>query len=353
MKKKLLVLYSEIMPYAISVIQALNEISTYEVYVVYWDKKKRTPFLPSNLSNIHLLPKSKFNQKWGESIIEDSDFSVVWVSGRMDKDYLRFASKFRNSNSILVIAGIDAQWQGTFKDYIKVLGAYFLYRKYFNALWVPGPKQREFAEKLGFNSDSIIDNLLSGDVESFEKTRPSFESTNQVFRFLYVGRLVEVKGLKLLVECIEKLRAASSKDIELVTIGSGPLEQELKQPWIRNRGFLSQSDMQQEVQQAHCFCLPSISEPFGVVLHEMTSAGLPVICSDVCGARYNYVKHGVNGFVFKSNRGGSLLLMLRRMVGLSKVELLTMSNYSKMFSKNTSPRIAAKSFLGFVENYEI
>ena len=48
------------------------------------------------------------------------------------------------------------------------------------------------------------------------------------------------------------------------------------------------------------FILPAENEPFGAVVTEALASGLPIICSDTCGAKAA-VKNGFNGFVFKTN----------------------------------------------------
>ena len=45
--------------------------------------------------------------------------------------------------------------------------------------------------------------------------------------------------------------------------------------------------------------LPSVEEQFGNVVIEAQAMGLPVILSDVCGARDHLIRTGVNGFVIE------------------------------------------------------
>src|SRR5260370_286081 len=49
---------------------------------------------------------------------------------------------------------------------------------------------------------------------------------------------------------------------------------------------------------ANCFVLPSVREPWGLVVNEAMAAGLPVIVSHRCGCAEDLVIHNRNGYVF-------------------------------------------------------
>jgi len=47
------------------------------------------------------------------------------------------------------------------------------------------------------------------------------------------------------------------------------------------------------------FVLPAVDEPYSISVNEAMGYGLPVICTDTCGTRFN-IHNGDNGFVIKS-----------------------------------------------------
>ena len=49
---------------------------------------------------------------------------------------------------------------------------------------------------------------------------------------------------------------------------------------------------------AGAFVLPSLTEPWGLVVNEAMAAGLPVVVSDRCGCASDLVRPGENGFAF-------------------------------------------------------
>jgi glycosyltransferase involved in cell wall biosynthesis len=63
----------------------------------------------------------------------------------------------------------------------------------------------------------------------------------------------------------------------------------------------------------HIFVLPAINEQYGVSVNEALGYGLPVICTDTCGAKFN-ISNGHNGFVVKSDSVDDLSTALEKMI---------------------------------------
>jgi glycosyltransferase involved in cell wall biosynthesis len=63
----------------------------------------------------------------------------------------------------------------------------------------------------------------------------------------------------------------------------------------------------------HIFVMPAINEQYGVSVNEAMGYGLPVICTDSCGARFN-ISNGNNGFVIKSDNLDELTASLEILI---------------------------------------
>jgi len=118
---------------------------------------------------------------------------------------------------------------------------------------------------------------------------------------LFVGRLVYYKGVDVL------LRAMSDVDADLVIIGKGPLESELREQahsqGIASRVFfeppVSDEDLTAWYHASDVFCLPSVarSEAFGLVQVEAHASGLPVVSTDLTTGVPFVNADGVTGLV--------------------------------------------------------
>lgn len=109
----------------------------------------------------------------------------------------------------------------------------------------------------------------------------------QKLSFLFVGRLVYYKGCEILVKAFADLLKESNYSHQLVIVGSGPMEEELKNLAIRKNifhlikftGTITEEQLYQEFEKCDVFVLPSIarSEAFGLVQIEAMAFGKPVI----------------------------------------------------------------------------
>lgn len=61
------------------------------------------------------------------------------------------------------------------------------------------------------------------------------------------------------------------------------------------------------------FVLPAVNEQYGVSVNEALGYGLPVICTDTCGAKFN-ITDGHNGFVIKSDSLDELTASLEKLI---------------------------------------
>jgi glycosyltransferase involved in cell wall biosynthesis len=139
--------------------------------------------------------------------------------------------------------------------------------------------------------------------------RPAERHISGAKRFLYVGRLVAEKDLLFLINGFKHFPQGT-----LSIVGSGPLEQTLKQAAgenIRFLGYVPNNQLAAIYRQHDVFILPSVSEPWGLVVEEALQNGLPVIVSDKVGCNKDIVENLKAGKIFESHSRDSLLKTMR------------------------------------------
>src|SRR6478735_2631009 len=144
--------YSEVMGYTLAMIKSLVKDHGAQVHVVHWDKGTRSAFELPSLEGVFYYKRSAMSTQSLEELLDRLSPPLLYISGRMDKIYLNASVKAR-SKGTKVISGFDAQWKPSLKNYIICLTSHWLYRKYFDFIWIPGPYQYEFAKRLGFREE--------------------------------------------------------------------------------------------------------------------------------------------------------------------------------------------------------
>ena len=131
------------------------------------------------------------------------------------------------------------------------------------------------------------------EVDRFAKATPWDDGTPHRPTVLFVGRHEDRKGLRVLLDALDRL----PKDARLWVGGEGPETAELKakvgdDPRVEWLGRIDDDEKCRRLRAADVFCAPSLhGESFGIVLLEAMAAGTPVVASDLSG----YAKVGRQG----------------------------------------------------------
>jgi len=179
------------------------------------------------------------------------------------------------------------------------------------AFIVAGSLAQEYVENLlgskssarFFLSYNCVDNRhfmseVPGD--ALEKLKRRFPRRN----LLFVGRFIETKGIKELMEAYRHLvHNDGQDDLGLILLGEGRLQEYIedfaRDNDLRNifvEGFVPQDIIPHYYALADVFVLLSLSDPNPLVIFEAMAAGVPIVCSYRAGNARDFIIDGENGF---------------------------------------------------------
>lgn len=143
-----------------------------------------------------------------------------------------------------------------------------------------------------------------------EKFKPSIIKIEDEVHFYYLGKFYKRKNIEFL---IKSFLQASSKNhkIKLSLIGDGEDYLRLKEIYnvhnsIKFLGLIPNHLVYDKIKNFHYIILPSLSEPWGLVINEALSCGKLAIVSDRVGCKDDFVKHIPDWMVFNPKNLESL-----------------------------------------------
>ena len=211
------------------------------------------------------------------------------------------------------------------------------------AAFATGTKAADYWVEAGIPREKIFILSNTPDIEFFiaasdaararrEQIRESL-GLNGRLTGVFVGRFVAVKGVEVLLRALALL--PQSKRPQLLLVGDGPLKPTYERiinthnlP-VRFVGFQQKAQLPELYAAADFFALPSLSEPWGVVVNEAMACALPVLLSDQVGAAYDLLEDGRNGFMVRAGDIGAWSKALCAMMDMTTAELERMGATSR------------------------
>lgn len=160
-------------------------------------------------------------------------------------------------------------------------------------------KAKEKLEAWNVSDKKIFISLLTVDTSVYSKAvRKPIEG-----RLLYVGSMIERKGLDLLISALGYVK----EEFCLHIVGNGTedeiqtLKKQIEKANLAGTvefcGFKQGKDLLEEYQCASAFILPTREDCFGLVLLEAACMGTPVITSKYADGAYDIITENVNGAI--------------------------------------------------------
>lgn len=178
-----------------------------------------------------------------------------------------------------------------------------------------GRLSAEYTQALGFPAHRITTGHMAADTETLalqsqklppdtaRRLRDSFRTHGVVF--LYVGRLIKMKGLDKLLDAWAGLEAQYPAGATLLIVGAGPEEQNLQRQTeslglrqVRLVGPVDYARLAPYYVSADAFVIPTLEDNWSLVVPEAMACGLPILCSQYNGCWPELVQQEQNGWVF-------------------------------------------------------
>jgi glycosyltransferase involved in cell wall biosynthesis len=319
---KIAVLHTRLSGYLIACLRALAARPGVELLIYAWPGQEAAPFDPGLFSGLGTLRNRKCRTEVQlRSELASYAPDLILASGWADKGYVKVCREMRK-RGVPVIAGCDTQWKGNLRQQFAAWTARWHVRRAIDVLWVTGARQAMLGRALGYRGARLWEGYYACDWARFgEVGRRRLEAEAQGGErphFLYVGRYVPEKGLDTLIEAYRSYRERAESPWELRCAGAGPLQERLVAAGAVDLGFVQPDRLPEVMGSAAAFVLPSRFEPWGVVVQEAAACGLPLICSDACGAAEHLLRDGLNGVVFPAGDAEALADGMLRMSGLDQ-----------------------------------
>lgn len=171
----------------------------------------------------------------------------------------------------------------------------------------------------GYTRDTLIENgcdpnkihVVPYGVDSVRFSPPERPPVGPL-RVLFVGQIVQRKGLMYLLEAWRRL---SLHDSSLIVAGRGEVDPAVLaalsecEGSVELRRNVSSSELHQLYRTSHVCCVPSLAEGFGLVYLESLACGTPVIATSHTGAA-DIINQGQEGFIVQPRNSEELTACL-------------------------------------------
>ena len=186
----------------------------------------------------------------------------------------------------------------------------------------------------------LVAPYLVSEPPSYNNSFVQNKYTVEKIKFLFVGQLIERKGLIYVLQAIAKLSTKDKSKIQFDIIGEGDEMEILKKFKLDNElndvnilGYIDYEKVSVFYENADCFILNTFHDYRALVGFEALAYGCAMIGSEYDGARFETIHEGKNGFIIDPKNIESIKMALTRLIN-DAVLRNSFKEYSKKLSAN-------------------
>jgi glycosyltransferase involved in cell wall biosynthesis len=375
----ILVIELEPTPYKTDRWNAFSDSAEIEVFVVYTEQKN---WAPDSGHNYKQWPKRKYN------FVVLSGKNIL---GKLSSAIRVVSILFRNKTNLVVITGYDRLSTITAIIWCLLKGQQFMVQSdEFNNNWpkgmlgslklpvreairklvfrlsvgvlVCGKRGVESAFRAGCALEKILDFPYVIDVKRLRTDLPQHRPVSclqdvhegKVIIF-FSGRMIPRKGLATLLAALQAV--TTLREWVLWIEGDGPerlryerlalqLNIDVKCRFI---GFCQYDLHSWLIRTSDIVVVPSLEDPWAIVVDEGLQLGKAVIASSATGAGYDRICHGYSGYLFPSENTKLLAKYLERLID-NDIVRIELGKAAASSSKNIRPQDNREALLMHIKN---
>lgn len=287
-----------------------------------WDVPLLEGYKYKYLENYSKTPSSStfkgitINKREFDTILGDFNPSHVLVHGWFPKAMLQAISVCRKRPEIKIMCRGDSTLLMTSSSLKRIIKEFYIrwVVRGIHAFLFVGKENRKFYTHYGVPDSRLYPAFHCINTDLFKSLYPGkIKSPKGIIRLGFIGKFISKKEPILFIKAVSQ--SLHKKNIELVFIGGGPLETEMKEACTRNNldanflGFLNQTELvKRGYPKIDCLILPSsLNETWGLVVNEALTLGIPAIVSNKVGCHSDLIVDGKTGYVFESQNVDDLI----------------------------------------------
>ena len=221
---------------------------------------------------------------------------VVFASGWIVPAFNRFCSEVC-SNGGRAFCMIDNNYSFGLRELVSAVRFRMQFRGRFDGYMVPGHSGARLLNMYGVENRLVVQGLYAADSSIFKDGLPLDRREKKI---IYVGQFIARKNVVRMVRAFAEANLIVGGDWTLDMYGCGPLRDELAAMNVRGvniHSFVQPDILSGFYRRARVFCLPSLEEHWGLVVHEAALSGCMLLLSNKVGASEDLIVSN-NGFVF-------------------------------------------------------
>lgn len=236
--------------------------------------------------------------------------------------YGAMACKFKKVPCYVNVTGLGSAFQGQGKTRKLVSLMYKLSLNKAKRIFFENEGNRNTLVEEGIvkKEQTVVMNGAGVNLDEFSLV--DYPQEKETIRFLFVGRVMQEKGVDELFEAIVQLRK-EYPNTEFDFIGWYEDDYKSKVEGLQEQGYINfhgfQADVKPFFERAHCVILPSWHEGMSNTLLEGAAMGRPLITSDIHGCKEAVIDKKT-GYLAKVKNTDDLLDKMQKFMGSSYEE---------------------------------